>query len=300
MNIADHDLQKLPRPEMRLHTFCVQSLDMASKKWELREMHVTAKSLCFGQKGSDVQIDSIPLDEIMRVQHIHDQKARTRTERFADAVKQFAGLMPKDQNASFSARRHSSDAPKSPKLNLMDAQSYKLSHKSVPGLTGDDPGLAWSLSDPCLIRTIKDGVNAGRVYRLKANSPADLKHIMQTIQHAVDDRWKQKLGPGMFFLQRRVKYYYDSDTVQCLIATIIVGAFFLSIVSSELENIVPSEDVASVQDTLQKIELVIVIMFTIELAVNAFGNWFWPFIESPWNMFDIFVVFICWSAVALR
>ena len=50
----------------------------------------------------------------------------------------------------------------------------------------------------------------------------------------------------------------------------------------------------------KKIELVIVIMFTIELAVNAFGNWFWPFIESPWNMFDIFVVFICWSAVALR
>ena len=65
-NITDNDLQRLPRPELRLKSFSVQSLNMASKRWEPRELHLTSDNICFGKKDSDIQIDCIPLDEILQ------------------------------------------------------------------------------------------------------------------------------------------------------------------------------------------------------------------------------------------
>ena len=109
-----------------------------------------------------------------------------------------------------------------------------------------------------------------------------------------------KLGHGLFWWQRYVKNIYDADAVQSLSALIIMGSFLLSILSSELDNILEPDRVQTVDATFERIELVIVVVFTVELAMNAFGNWFLPFIQSPWNIFDVFVVVVCWLAVGLR
>ena len=305
-NITDNDLQRLPRPELRLKSFSVQSLNMASKRWEPRELHLTSDNICFGKKDSDIQIDCIPLDEILQVHHTEDQRGRTGRERFADGARRLLGLSQTEGAAQsstflqqFSSRHLSAGSdderalahPKSPKFNVMYAASYKAKGDDVHGLM---------LSDPCLIRTIKDGFNSGRVYRIRTSSQEELKRMMHDIQNGADARWEEKLGHGLFWWQRYVKNIYDADAVQSLSALIIMGSFLLSILSSELDNILEPDRVQTVDATFERIELVIVVVFTVELAMNAFGNWFLPFIQSPWNIFDVFVVVVCWLAVGLR
>ena len=210
------------RPELRLKSFSVQSLNMASKRWEPRELHLTSDNICFGKKDSDIQIDCIPLDEILQVHHTEDQRGRTGRERFADGARRLLGFSQTEGAAQsstflqqFSSRHLSAGSddekalahPKSPKFNVMYAGSYKAKGDDVYGLL---------LSDPCLIRTIKDGFNSGRVYRIRTSSQEELKRMMHDIQNGADARWEEKLGHGLFWWQRYVKNIYDSDAVQSL------------------------------------------------------------------------------------
>ena len=43
---------------------------------------------------------------------------------------------------------------------------------------------------------------------------------------------------------------------------------------------------------LYAMELVFTIIFAVELAINLFGSWFWPFVSDGWNVFDSIVVVI--------
>jgi len=36
-------------------------------------------------------------------------------------------------------------------------------------------------------------------------------------------------------------------------------------------------------------ELAFTIVFALELIVNIFGTWFWPFVTDGWNVFDSIV-----------
>ena len=43
------------------------------------------------------------------------------------------------------------------------------------------------------------------------------------------------------------------------------------------------------QDTLD-LNLFFTLLFTVELAVNAFSHWFQPFVQNPWSLLDTFIV----------
>ena len=36
----------------------------------------------------------------------------------------------------------------------------------------------------------------------------------------------------------------------------------------------------------------ITIAFTVELLLNAFANWLWPFMTNPWSIFDFIIVLL--------
>ena len=37
-------------------------------------------------------------------------------------------------------------------------------------------------------------------------------------------------------------------------------------------------------------EVVFTVIFALELAINLFGTWFWPFVTDGWAIFDFIVV----------
>jgi voltage-gated sodium channel len=50
------------------------------------------------------------------------------------------------------------------------------------------------------------------------------------------------------------------------------------------------EGVPAADDSLNQLDLVFVLFFTVELAVNLYANWFWTFVQNPWSLFDFAVV----------
>jgi len=43
---------------------------------------------------------------------------------------------------------------------------------------------------------------------------------------------------------------------------------------------------------LYAMEVLFTVIFAVELAINLFGSWFWPFMSDGWNVFDSIVVVI--------
>jgi len=52
------------------------------------------------------------------------------------------------------------------------------------------------------------------------------------------------------------------------------------------------EDGSEADKVLQAFDLVFVVLFTVELAINMFGNLFVEFFMDGWNYFDTFVVIV--------
>eukprot|EP00961_Rhodomonas_salina_P156232 2103310-Rhodomonas_salina.1 len=52
---------------------------------------------------------------------------------------------------------------------------------------------------------------------------------------------------------------------------------------------VPEEGGAT-EKMFENVDLAFTIVFTIELVINAYGNWAAPFFSNGWSMFDLLVV----------
>ena len=82
---------------------------------------------------------------------------------------------------------------------------------------------------------------------------------------------------------------------QYVIAVMIIGAFLSSIVSAEL--LIPSlspEEYEKRSRLVEQIEMGFTVLFTLELLLNLFANFFFRFLESAWNIFDFLIVVMCW------
>ena len=53
----------------------------------------------------------------------------------------------------------------------------------------------------------------------------------------------------------------------------------------------------AIGETLERIDTFFTVIFTVELAINAYSHWFWSFVTDGWNVFDTVVVTL--SLVAL-
>ncbi len=45
-----------------------------------------------------------------------------------------------------------------------------------------------------------------------------------------------------------------------------------------------------IANILDNLNLLFTAVFTVELAINAFAHWFWPFLTDVWSQVDVFVV----------
>lgn len=87
--------------------------------------------------------------------------------------------------------------------------------------------------------------------------------------------------------QESIGQFYNSTTVQVLIACLIGANFLTNIVEKEID---PSG--TKYEDVFQIFEHCYNVAFTIELGINLYAHWWFTFWRSGWNIFDVVVVAI--------
>ena len=82
----------------------------------------------------------------------------------------------------------------------------------------------------------------------------------------------------------------DSDECECVhaqtfVAFLLVANFWVNVAESEILDM--SEETIQ---TFETIDHAFTIFYVLELLVNAFVNWFWPFVTNGWSVFDALAV----------
>ena len=100
--------------------------------------------------------------------------------------------------------------------------------------------------------------------------------------------WSQTTIDEKFWsLQPKAAKLYANPKSQGIVAALIFGNFISNIVEKEID---PTSTLYS--DTFYALECFFNISFLIELIINVYAHWFWKFVKSAWNWFDLLVVTI--------
>lgn len=242
-------------------------------------MHVTKQNACFGKPRSNIQTDYIPLEEMIDVAMAKEHRVGT--------------LKKLQKSFSMSFRATDGSLPTTPET----VDGTEKSAFPAEGEEGeDDSGEYKRQSYIVLVKTARDGHNAGRTYQLRVRTLEHGQDMVKQLNKVIDDALT-KPGDGILAKTRRkAKAFYEGDTVQMFVAFLIVTAFICSIASAEILPDLSPEELKGAESVLDQIEFVYTILFTIELALNFFANYFVAFFKSSWNIFDLLVVMICWLA----
>ena len=91
--------------------------------------------------------------------------------------------------------------------------------------------------------------------------------------------------------RERVKEFYDWKPVQYLVASVILLNFLVIVVEKEIDPY-PEEIYKRFPATWQTLDDLCNIFFMLELAVNLYGNFWYPFVTNAWNYLDSAVVIV--------
>eukprot|EP00961_Rhodomonas_salina_P080510 1083277-Rhodomonas_salina.1 len=224
--------------------------------WQEREVILTQHVLSFSNVGATKIIDYIPLAEI------------TDVGIFGSGLQQKESKLSNRRNGNkkqgFESGRLSEDDGSE---NLQSNGGYALQ-----------------------IITVPDGHNSGRTYRLKADS-AEACHdwvadIQKLSKEASAKRMLEELPGSLDRARMLATIFYMSDYTQMFIASLIILNFILNAASSE---ILP-EDGTHLAMIFEDVEIAFTAIFTLELIINLFVNWWKPFFNDSWNVFDLLVI----------
>lgn len=87
--------------------------------------------------------------------------------------------------------------------------------------------------------------------------------------------------------QEHAEGIYNSVVVQIVIAILIGGNFFANILEMQID---PGK--SKYTGVFEALESFFNVVFLLELLLNMYGRWCWPFWRSGWNVFDFVVVSI--------
>ena len=149
---------------------------------------------------------------------------------------------------------------------------------------------------PCLQKAyrflVMAGRNSGRAYHLKTSSVAECSEITNFLQERIKmSIARERNMEGCVRAKNSIKFMYEHDISQVLIAILIFLSFLGNVVELEIDP--AQQNVGSLQ-FFYSLDLFFTIVFALELAVNMFAHWFRDFWKDYWNIFDFFIV---WSSV---
>ena len=143
---------------------------------------------------------------------------------------------------------------------------------------------------PFVIYTQADGHTSGRNVVLNARNQEELARWTKAIDDARNEaRLESIRSSDTHYLapyMRKVAAWYNSNLVQYSVAVVIFASYGIAIVNSQLLPPPGSDS----EYYMKLAEWIFTSIFALELAVNLFGHWFWPFFNCTWNCFDFLVV----------
>lgn len=91
-------------------------------------------------------------------------------------------------------------------------------------------------------------------------------------------------------------FYHDvnhpQSYVQVSVAVLIFANFICQVIQRQVDPAYTHSDDMSNKTLWQAIDTIFNVLFLIELLINMYGSWMWPFLSQGWNLFDMFVVSI--------
>mmetsp|Transcript_52856 Transcript_52856/g.139119 ORF Transcript_52856/g.139119 Transcript_52856/m.139119 type:complete len:356 (+) Transcript_52856:92-1159(+) len=141
------------------------------------------------------------------------------------------------------------------------------------------------------IATENDGYNSGRVYYLQAESNEINDRLLLAIQENSKAARKRKASRNIWQrAQRRLNEWFNSTPVQAFVIAVISLNFGVTILQTQLINHESHSGSESDSSLWDRLNIAFVLFFLAELAINAFANWYVPFVSNPWNLFDALVI----------
>jgi len=162
----------------------------------------------------------------------------------------------------------------------------------------------WIASKQEKERTRKRDREVGARESAEAGAPSSHRRSMIDYAH---DQWEiakrrnsmenrygvmpEKLAPprgGRFWqYQTNVRRVYMSATSQKIIAALIILNFLANAAEKQYDPIVT---LGKRKSHWVAYEITFSVLFLVELLINMYGSWFWPFVVQGWNWFDVVVV----------
>eukprot|EP00746_Dinoflagellata_sp_MGD_P005509 gnl/MRDRNA2_/MRDRNA2_110661_c0_seq1.p1 gnl/MRDRNA2_/MRDRNA2_110661_c0~~gnl/MRDRNA2_/MRDRNA2_110661_c0_seq1.p1 ORF type:complete len:722 (+),score=138.59 gnl/MRDRNA2_/MRDRNA2_110661_c0_seq1:136-2301(+) len=93
--------------------------------------------------------------------------------------------------------------------------------------------------------------------------------------------------------QSKMKDMYESPIPQVSVAALICINFVVSAAKVQIL----AEEGTPADDFFTFFEWILNTLFLIELVVNVYANWFFPFWKDAWNIFDFLIVAISWMSM---
>ena len=204
--------------------------------------------------GSEAVRISIPLDEILEIQKASESRYAFRRSSFPTVM----------------------DIPE-------EFNPYE--HLVTDHVTGQE-------SKVMIIRTIPDGVNSGRVYHFKMTTDVECGELVASVTIAVRNaldllRIRECVGFGRVkHFQKVVRRMYKDQWVEVGVAICIACNFFITVLEVQLKE----PEGSDLSQALNLADNIFTLIFAAELSINLFSNWFWPFFNNGWSVFDLVVV----------
>ena len=161
-----------------------------------------------------------------------------------------------------------------------------------------------------MVRFVDTENKCRRPFRLQAASNADLVDWIEVInEHARGEKARmdalahENTTGARHWLEQRtvVRQFYNSAKVQMFFGFFILLSWVVAVIDAEFSpNAHSSEAGRIVRNFIKVVETLLAVVFTIELGVNLFGNWFWPFFQNRWNVFDLVIVVVSFVSLAVE
>ena len=174
--------------------------------------------------------------------------------------------------------------------------------------------------DEIQIKTENEGYNSGRIYRIKLADEEKCVSALGLIKQ-FSSRARSRAAQINEFqkTQQRVSSFYRHPLFQSIATTLILAVkylilrpnlchfndfpfllvpaqnFGLNIYAAQIAAIDEMNQMQATDSTsniLNQTDLIFVLFFTFELAVNLYANWFQRFLANPWSIFDFLIVAI--------
>ena len=190
-------------------------------------MVVTKQKICFARPDSQALLDYIPLEGILNVA----LSKQNRVSMFGSLSKSIKSMIrapaaeSQEQGDDRSLSHHAPHATHEDHVGGGGSPKYSARRGNLDA--GDEDSLNACI---VIVKTEREGHNAGRTYQIRAKTMERAEEIVKTLKKCVDEALEDEGDMWVTRYQRKAKALYDSDAVQMGVALLIVSAFLLSIV----------------------------------------------------------------------